>query len=69
MEQLDDTRAGYAVKESKWEDQKAVFQNALDDAMQRSMNLQQEANSLTTFNTTLKGRVEEHSKREQSEQY
>ena len=66
MEQLDETRAGYAVKESKWEDDRAIFQNALDDSMQRCLVLQQEVASLKTFNNTLKGRVDEHSKREQA---
>ncbi|GMH95165.1 hypothetical protein TrST_g3266 [Triparma strigata] len=64
MEQLDDTRAGYAVKESNWEDQKAVFQNALDDSLNRCVSLQQEVASLKTFNDTLKGRVDAHSERE-----
>lgn len=64
MEQLDDTRAGYAVKESNWEDEKAVFQNALDDTLNRCVSLQQEVATLKTFNRTLKGRVDAHSKRE-----
>ena len=62
MEHLDMTRADFTEKESKWEDEKAVLKNALDDAFERSETLWNEVQSIKVTNEMLEKRVEEHNK-------
>jgi len=64
MEHLDTTRADFTEKESKWEDEKAILKNALDDALERSETLWNEAQSIKVMNETLEHRVEDHHRRE-----